>query len=89
MNITCKHCGGSHALFWYQGVTLQKLSYICDKYQQRYANRNTGNSELRLVTKRVVYHEPTTDKELEGIPTVYSKPFLKKEIDARQEKLRL
>jgi len=89
MNITCKHCGERHALFWYQGVTIRKLSYICDKYERRHANRNTGNSELRLVTKRVVYHEPTTAKELEGIPTVYSKPVLKKEIDGRQEKLKL
>jgi len=89
MNITCKHCGGKHSLFWYQGVTVRKLSYLCDKYQQKYANRNTGNPELHRITKRRVYDEKTKDKELEGIPTVYSKPMLKKESDAQQEKLNL
>jgi hypothetical protein len=88
MNITCKHCGGKHALFWHQGVTLRNLSYICDKYQQRRNNRNTGYSEIRRVTKRLVYHEATTAKEVEGIPTVYSKPVLKKEADEQQEKFK-
>jgi hypothetical protein len=89
MNITCKHCGGRHSLFWYQGATLRKLCYICDKYQRKYANRNTGHPELRRVTKRLVYSEKTKAKELEGIPTVYSKLVQKKEADAQQEKLKL
>jgi hypothetical protein len=89
MNITCKHCGGKHSLFWYQGASVRKLCYTCNKYQTRLQNRNTGYTEVRHITKRLIYSEQTTDKELEGIPTVYSKPVLKKESDAHQKNLKL
>ena len=86
MNITCKQCGSSHALFWYQGTSERKLCYNCDKYPARRTKRSTGYVEIHHITKRLVYHEQTTANQLEGIPTVYSKPVLKKEADAHQEK---
>jgi hypothetical protein len=89
MNITCQHCGGRHALFWYQGASVRNLCYVCNKIEAQIRNRSTGYREIRRIAKRLIYHEPTTDKELEGIPTIYSKPMLKKEADAHQEKLSL
>lgn len=92
MNITCLHCGGSHALFWYQSSTERKLSYLCDKFEQKRPNKLTGTPEVRRIKKRLAFTgklTPTQKKAAEDLPVVYSKPVLKKESDAHQERLQI
>lgn len=89
MNITCKHCGRPHALFWLQDTSgVKQLQYTCDRYEAKRRSA-MGYQELRITRKRLWYHGDVLAKDLVHVPTVLTKAAAKKEANAHQEKLRL
>lgn len=86
MNITCKHCGRQHSLFWLQGVTTKELYYTCHHCPAQLTNKVSGRPEVRSVRKRLIYHESVSAKGGADIPIRLTRAMAKKEADAHQEK---